>query len=1620
MADSRLSSLPPRPPTPPRSSSFPSPSKKDDGGQSPKHLSAPSSGSSPQPRIDSQIKRVNFSPMANYIRFPEMSSTDPRSQEPLRPLRPSNQCKPTKSILKSRPFAMEPLQSDELRSSPSEDIPTMLQSLILQLSGDSNPSRRDAYMQLLGSLAAYGDHPNVSGLVENMNVLVECIRRDTCPSNAPSNSPDVSLAHEALNLLNMIIFKPELSAHLPDDFKVYILELAISSIQNDASKTIIIDYMRFLSVQNFSPKVLTNVRVTRLLESLKAGPDRVGGKAVVVLRLSVYDRLFCQARSVFVSHPALWIDNIVVSLVHKVRDIRTKAIQLGFRITDPLGPNQLISKALDEMFDLPLENSDAKFFSKLYRRLMVMAGSRESIHHVPQIWSILTLFLRRPKWSIGQWPYFKDWMMVIQKCFNCSDPATNSQALLAWNRLVYVIQMTDLCRMAKFMFRPIDSQLERKTDPKRTPRTDQAFSSYCNLLYYSFKPATPFERLDVFWKEYLSLPSSKLLKWSTQNTTGYCQIITNLLWNPHPKVWDEKKAIENTKIGPEDLPRLDCKWIRSRASLILPVIESLFQNCLQLQIEVEYSPLGDAWISLSKSLADAANKEVQPSAETMEAIAAIVETLQRLWKNSQSLSVTDNNDSSRTRFIRQFRFLVQTLVAILGPLPFTDKLLMKTSQGSFGIAQTPTHRHPIKNATIKSPILHILHFICQPPLSNCNSSYKGLISAIIESGLVGRSSRGARLDFVRQVAESLLGEDGLDSTSDQEIEVIWQSISDLTRQNLSGSHQVTSPKGKNDLSVRDYDKVTAILAYGAKFEPLLLEWTSLFEAFLTQFREETSQATASAIVEYALTAFFRLDVPISVALATVLTGAVTFPETITTDFQSVNPLINAKERHNTTNGWGMTTSLANETLHTLYTSYPDFKINDALAFFENIVKWLEICPSSFRTTLLERLQTGIAPWLEDKERRLTIEAGADKRILASIRSLKSGVLNTLKSIENCNSDLLCRLDILLTSGFSSHHKSMVNGFISVWNASFGLQETLAYPTSLEPILRGLNSYVGLQLPDFPQPIKSQAIFTLPTYLSSEEDSESSIRTPTRRKRSKGLLSTPSSSATTKDRTTKTPAKSKITTPKPRLRHNNSQIQFVPVEPSSDPTGGELESQVLTEHQKDVRERQQIEVANLFLEVHAPKSTPRQKLLLSERSGKSVRPPVADEEETLSSPTPASRVRNHEPIELDLTSFPSTIECDVTSDVEFISSKPPHRESPSPASPSSISSAAKRQNRSSSRESENENQHKSNDKASAANIPEMSNTAPGESSASISTQGENRDAEAMDINDPSVSNMNFDYNTVIPDSTVDPLEQQIASQLEQDLELSMDLSIQGINTTSQASNSSQGSNEPASKTRKRKRNGRKATQNAPNKKRTILIEIPEITQEIEPSKDSAFDTPNLPSPADDPPIPRLTRTGRKRGRGSQTTELEDPREKPMSEGPATKKRRSPRFRGQSGEKDIAEGFSNAAASTPPSEEGLQTFIGVSMADMPQLKAGFGDGPAAQPEGLEAEKQLQSPIRVATSEPEEPRSSAASILDSLRAILGSIRNVSFGRSTLREIDDVMFDIRVEAHNALKKEE
>jgi hypothetical protein len=875
----------------------------------------------------------------------------------------------------------------------------MLESVTQQLAGESRTSRLDAYIHLLGALKAYQGLPDDSARVaardssdlENkMGLLMKFIRRDICKDPGTNEPLDTKLIVHALKLLAVFIWHPRLASQLTDDIKNFIFDHAICSLQDpNIPKAIINHYMHVLSTQNFPQKIITNSRVTQLLIVLRDITDRVKGNAVVSQRLSIYQRLLNQNRSAMSSQASFWIEHLVTGLLFNLKDTRTKAISLGLLAAGLFGPNPTVSDAVREVLDRPVEGG-SRFISEVGDRLVRMVASADGSVQVPQVWSIIILLLRTKRFSIDQWDHFKEWMFVIQKCFNCSDSATKAQALIAWNRFVCAVSPTESTSisMVKMLAKPILSQFERKKGDKQgLPVNQLPFSSYCNLLYYALRPSASHKQIDLYWQEYISPPFLEILNLGSTNNGRACRILSSILWNPQPRIWVENKANETTKLEPEDLPALDCKWVRSRLSNILKVFEALFKMATWRNESLDESSIAHAWVTMSKALADASSKEVQPSTESMQAIASVLGMFHRMWKECPS-SLNAVGDSAIDEFYDRFHFLSKTIISSVGPIPFTEKLLLKTSQETFQTANTPTHRRYLTDSNHKTPLLHLLHLVTPSP-PKLSPAYFRLVRGIIEICLHGRTSRGSRLELLRQCAELHSGRlTSCPNSVAAPTQCIWQTTSKLAMECLGSSSVETIRREGGDSTLDEYEKVVAILAAGTCFVKIQTEWTLLLDALVSVIRAERGVNATISITEQLAEHLLNQDFVVPVPHSTALLALAVFTNSNGHARRSPLPMAKKKlplpRRQDQPVLCDKLMQLVNRVLQASYERFHDTDVDNMSKFIEAVHIFLDKCPPDFGPICLEALQTGLSPWLTDHKSQLNKGSGVDTRILISV------------------------------------------------------------------------------------------------------------------------------------------------------------------------------------------------------------------------------------------------------------------------------------------------------------------------------------------------------------------------------------------------------------------------------------------------------------------------------------------------------------------------------------------------------------------------------------------------------------------------------------------------------------
>ncbi|KAL4744027.1 Rap1-interacting factor 1 N terminal-domain-containing protein [Aspergillus similis] len=1047
-----LGPLSARPPTPPRTASRML-SEKDRTEDSPVPVQTPNE--SPVLQNDStstgapssrQSKRVNFSPWPKFIKPP--SFTNPKSKA----LLPSNDLKPARSILKTT-NSPGPVSAAAAITYTPESFAMLLESLTQQLAGESTSSRIDAYMQFFGALRAYEKLPTEEEILRKMSLIAEFIQRDISRDLTKGGPLDTNLVIQALKLSVVLVWHPQISPQLSDEFKLFLIEHSVVCLENgNLPKSVVTHYLTVLSTQKFPARIITAARTTRILEMLHGLTDRVKGNSVVSQRLMIYERLFDVAKPTFLALSTLWMDHLISGLLHQIKNVRLNALELGFNVYMASGSNSTLSKTLRDIFDRPLANN-RKLVSEVSERMSRMMSNPETGEHVPQIWGVITLLLRSKRFNIDQWQHFKEWVLVLQKCFNCNDPEIKSKAIGNWNRFVLVANISDTTSrsLLRMLSKPILSQFERKKHDKTGSQPSQlVIASYYNLIYYAFRPDASHQQLDKAWEEYILSPSSNIFSLVPSLSDRLAHALSNMLWSSHPlKAWSDNRVNEPRRIVPEELPPLDCKWVRSRIPDVLKVFEAILKSSIW-EPEMEKSNIAAAWVSLSHALAFAASKEITPSPESMQTVAHVLGLLQRLWNGGPS-SLNAVNGNLMDNFFERFRFLSTTMIIALGSISFTEKLLLKTADSYQ--AATPTHRHPKANNNPDSPILHLLRLLIDVSgISGPTAAYSRLIKDIVEAACHGKVSRGSRLDILRQCADLYPDGSGFHGV-DNFAQIVWTTTAQMSADCLCSS-AIESARGRDGSITRDYDNAIKILSAGLKYSDSFQVWDQLLGAFIRVLRNEKGDcAVTTTMLEPLVGLMMSLDIRTACS-----------PASSIIHHCSLIPFSECEKGANDKNTPPFPTALvglAHQILSGSYELLVPLHSNSAAVFMETLVSFLGSGTFVFRSVLLDQLQYPLGLFLKDESRKLTVESGADSRILTACHALESTVLNILQILP-CYASTSHKFEQIICSGLGSSHISTANRFWDFWKSSFGSQQSSIHPTSISQAVLKLEARVGSQ------------------------------------------------------------------------------------------------------------------------------------------------------------------------------------------------------------------------------------------------------------------------------------------------------------------------------------------------------------------------------------------------------------------------------------------------------------------------------------------------------------------------------------------------------------------------------
>ena len=795
---SKFDQLPTRPPTPPkivseaiddaiaflddsneidqalnRRTTHHSPSRTCRSSPAPSHATASTSNAS---------KKVGFA-VHTVKRSREGSSpTAPRTT-----LSPSStNSKPSKSILKAANHALPPTP-DSLGSKIgyfSPDIPgsfpTMLQSVVQQLASPSRTSRLDAYLALNGVLKAYDSMPDPQAMMQKMSLFMQFLARDI-PWKDSDGKCDTNIITQALKLTSAILFHPTLAEALDDDFRTFLIDRSITALeQQDVPKAIVKAHMFIVVQQHFRPQILNAARADRLLTALKSIEQRCSGNNVVASRLVIYLRMIEQAPSVMLRRAAEWLEHVFHGMLSSIKDVRTRAIDTCTRAGRDLGQESHLSRAAHEIFETEVAEGQT-YYDFLSYELIKMLSKEGPGPSVPRIWSAIILLFRSKRMPLIKWPRFKSSLLIVQKCLNSSDAVIRHEATLAWNKLVYVAMpdSTTTTALTSMLSVPIATALaKRGTDKTSHQARAHALESYYNLLYYAFRPGLLHGDYDIAWNMYVNPVLSDMAKSSGKGRRTCCRILHGLV-NGKTGVWYANVALERISIKPEELPKLDSRWVRSHLEKFLKLLEPILADELWSPTETA-TAVDPTWYCVMRAVADAGGQEVKTSNDLKEAIASLVNFLRRLWDGCEAKHVASENGD----WIKRYVALVDTVVSGLGPSPLIEEILAATEDDTVEVAPTPSQRPSKHRGSPQSPFdILIAQLLGAAPTLNASKDLLFAITTFLKrmrstkSELVGKL---ALLDHTLQKCSAATAPPPTTTASEQ----IWTAVAGVAISDL--------------------------------------------------------------------------------------------------------------------------------------------------------------------------------------------------------------------------------------------------------------------------------------------------------------------------------------------------------------------------------------------------------------------------------------------------------------------------------------------------------------------------------------------------------------------------------------------------------------------------------------------------------------------------------------------------------------------------------------------------------------------------------------------------------------------------------------------------------------------
>ena len=925
--------------------------------------------------VGQRPKRVIFSPWNGYYKAVNPSEKADGVNLTIRPLPPSRECTAMhKSILKVP--AVKAIHASDITPrlilGPREKPSAMLRLASQHMADASRDLRLDVYQAVLRGLANYDHVPDTGPLADTMAAFLEYVRRDISSKLPEAGTVDTELATNALKVLSAILDTQELVVAVADEFCTFIAERAVASLERqDLPKTMVDHYMHLLARQKMPLKSITPDRANRIMTALNGLEARLKGNRVVGLRLMIFHRLLSQSKSTLVARAEEWLEYLLASMSSSIKELRQRAIAFGIEAALVLGTNVVVSQAWLNILDgeAPFEK---KVVESLADRMTQLLNTKDEGLHVPRIWSIVVLFLRSRRRQIERWPHLKTWLAIMERAFNSSDLKVRIQASIAWDRLVFALELDTSTSLSliKVIRQPIASQLERKGGDRHGRYAKQrARSTCCTMLYYAFRPGASHDQLDMYWDCFVSSLLTGKPTTTASDHDFACEVLEALLHASQPRLWDQNRANQlSSPMSPQELPCLDPRWIRHRAEKIVGLLKSLYANASTVgPDDSRWASFFRLWQSFVRALGDASSKEIKVSMETMTAVALIVSMLSTQAPRRLELHMT----------------LITEAVASIGLRPFTEKRLLRSSAGTmYEAAETPSSRSNHSRGALHSPVMYMLDSLVNDRQEGSRDSHGDAIEVLLDIALRVTNSRRTLLVALREMVADV----PVDSSGTcWDKAAFWQVVARRTERALSLPRATAQDGTMPQRLDHDYQEVVQILSLGIRGlgAEVYPGWEALSNTLIDTIRQETCES--GVLLSYAeplSRSFHGGDHSTDDTLlrcSSYLLKHTRWPSSKEelekaqkqllgpqyvglrpVEMDAVDPLLTMIE------------DLLVPTYHEIQ-SVPE---ETASQFLASVGSFLSLCPQTQATKSFRRVQSGLAAWVEDPKSLVPKSNGA--------------------------------------------------------------------------------------------------------------------------------------------------------------------------------------------------------------------------------------------------------------------------------------------------------------------------------------------------------------------------------------------------------------------------------------------------------------------------------------------------------------------------------------------------------------------------------------------------------------------------------------------------------------------